>query len=94
MAQLNFQAPDFERFVCLRLAYNALRLGGSAPAILNAANEVAVDAFLNEKIAFTQIARLVEQTMERLTVHNVNTMDVVLSADQQARITANELLLS
>ncbi len=94
VAQLNFQAPDFERFVCLRLAYNALRLGGSAPAILNAANEVAVDAFLNEKIAFTQIARLVEQTMERLTVHNVNTMDVVLSADQQARITANELLLS
>ncbi len=94
VAQLNFQAPDFERFVCLRLAYDALRLGGTAPAILNAANEVAVDAFLNEKIAFTQIARVVEQTMERLTVHNVNSMDVVLSADQQARITANELLLS
>ena len=94
VAQLNFQAPDFERFVCLRLAYDALRLGGTAPAILNAANEVAVDAFLNEKIAFTQIARVVEQTMERLTVHNVNSMDVVLSADQQARIIANELLLS
>ena len=94
VAQLNFQAPDFERFVCLRLAYDALRLGGTAPAILNAANEVAVDAFLNEKIAFTQIARVVEQTMERLTVHNVNNMDVVLSADQQARSTANELLLS
>ena len=94
VAQLNFQAPDFERFVCLRLAYDALRLGGTAPAILNAANEVAVDAFLNEKIAFTHIARVVEQTMERLTVHNVNSMDVVLSADQQARITANELLLS
>ncbi len=94
VAQLNFQAPDFERFVCLRLAYDALRLGGTAPAILNAANEVAVDAFLNEKIAFTQIARIVEQTMERLTVHNVNSMDVVLSADQQARLTANELLLS
>ncbi len=92
VAQLNFQAPDFERFVCLRLAYDALRLGGTAPAILNAANEVAVDAFLNEKIAFTQIARVVEQTMERLTVHNVNSMDVVLSADQQARNTANELL--
>ncbi len=94
VAQLNFQAPDFERFVCLRLAYDALRLGGTAPAILNAANEVAVDAFLNEKIAFTHIARVVEQTMERLTVHNVNSMDVVLSADQKARITANELLLS
>ncbi len=94
VVQLNFQAPDFERFVCLRLAYDALRLGGTAPAILNAANEVAVDAFLNEKIAFTQIARIVEQTMERLTVHNVNSMDVVLSADQQARLTANELLLS
>ncbi len=94
VAQLNFQAPDFERFVCLRLAYDALHLGGTAPAILNAANEVAVEAFLNEKIAFTQIAHVVEQTMEQLTVHTVDSMETVLTADQQARQTAKELLTS
>lgn len=92
VAQLNFQAPDFKRFVCLRLAYDALRLGGTAPAILNAANEVAVDAFLNEHIAFTQIAQIVEQTIEKLSVHSVDTMETVLKADQDARQIANELV--
>lgn len=92
VAQLNFQAPDFKRFVCLRLAYDALRLGGTAPAILNAANEVAVDAFLNEHIAFTQIAQIVEQTIEKLSVHSVDTLETVLKADQDARQIANELV--
>ncbi len=92
VAQLNFQAPDFERFVCLRLAYDALRLGGTAPAILNAANEIAVQAFLNESIAFTQIAHIVEQTMETLTVQAADTMNIVLESDRQARDIARKLV--
>jgi len=88
IAQLNFEQPDFERFVCLRLAYDALRASGTAPAILNAANEIAVDAFLNEKIAFTQIADVVEKTMDQLDFKAATSLDVILAADSDARKTA------
>ncbi|MCP3849239.1 MAG: 1-deoxy-D-xylulose-5-phosphate reductoisomerase [Gammaproteobacteria bacterium] len=90
VAQLNFEQPDFERFVCLRLAYDALRAGGTAPAILNAANEIAVDAFLNEKIAFTQIADVVEKTMNQLDYKEATSLDVILTADSDARKVAQD----
>lgn len=92
VAQLNFQEPDFVRFACLKLAYEALRTGGTAPAILNAANEVAVDAFLCEKIAFTRIAEVVEKTLNQLQSQVADTMDTILAADAQARQIANKFV--
>ena len=91
VAQLNFEQPDFERFVCLRLAYDALRTGGTAPAVLNAANEIAVDAFLQEKIMFTQIAEVVQQTIEQLAAVPAESLAVILAADAEARIIAENL---
>ncbi len=91
VAQLNFEQPDFERFVCLRLAYDALRTGGTAPAVLNAANEIAVDAFLQEKIMFTQIAEVVQQTIEQLAAIPAESLAVILAADAEARIIAENL---
>jgi len=85
IGQLNFATPDHDRFPCLRLAREALRLGGTATAILNAANEVAVDSFLNNEIGFTQIARVVENTVEHVERHAADTIDVVLSDDHSAR---------
>ena len=91
VAQLNFEQPDFDRFVCLRLAYEALRAGGTAPAILNAANEIAVDSFLNGQIAFTQIAKVVEQTLEHIDFEAAVSIDVILFADVEARRVAKGL---
>jgi len=91
VAQLNFQTPDYERFVCLKLAYDALRTGGTAPAILNAANEIAVEAFLQEQISFTQIAKVVQQTMTQLDAQPADSMDVILAADAHARSYAQTL---
>jgi 1-deoxy-D-xylulose-5-phosphate reductoisomerase len=93
VAQLNFVAPDFERFPCLALAYQALRAGGTAPAILNAANEVAVEAFLNKKISFLDIPRLIKDVLEKQVSVVVNTLDDVLLADAQARVAAQEWIL-
>ncbi len=94
VAQLNFEQPDFERFVCLRLAYDALRSGGTAPAILNAANEIAVDSFLKGKIAFTRIAEIVEQTLEQLDCERADSLDIILTADTQSRQVAKGLCFS
>ncbi len=91
VAQLNFEQPDFERFVCLKLAYDALRAGGTAPAILNAANEVAVDSFLSGEISFTRIADIVEQTLNYIDREPADSMDVILAADKHARRVANDL---
>ena len=85
IGQLAFQHPDLERFPCLRLAYAALRAGGTAPAILNAANEVAVDAFLRGKLRFTAIPRVIEEAMERVPGGPGETLDSVLDADRRAR---------
>jgi 1-deoxy-D-xylulose-5-phosphate reductoisomerase len=94
VAQLNFVAPDFERFPCLALAYQALRTGGTAPAVLNAANEVAVDAFLNKKISFLDIPRLITDVMQAQTSVVVDSLDDVLLADAQARVAAQEWITS
>jgi 1-deoxy-D-xylulose-5-phosphate reductoisomerase len=90
IARLDFTAPDFARFPCLSLAYRALAAGGTAPALMNAANEVAVDAFLGKRIRFLDIPRLIGDVLDKLTCVNVNALEDVLQADTQARIAAQE----
>ena len=90
MNDLSFEQPDLARFPCLGLAFQAMRSGASAPVTLNAANEVAVDAFLEGRIGFESIARLVGDVMERTAVSGVQNLDDVLEHDRQARQTANE----
>ncbi len=92
VATLNFEAPDVVRFPCLALAYQALRAGGTAPAVLNAANEIAVAAFLDRRIAFLEIPRLIEEVLAALPVSAVNTLEDVLDADAAARAAALELM--
>jgi 1-deoxy-D-xylulose-5-phosphate reductoisomerase len=92
VATLDFAVPDFVRFPCLALAYKALCAGGTAPAVLNAANEVAVDAFLKRQISFLAIPRLIEDVLANLPVSAVNTLDDVLNADEAARAAAQELV--
>ncbi|RBF22756.1 1-deoxy-D-xylulose-5-phosphate reductoisomerase [Xanthomonas oryzae] len=83
--RLDFEAPDTAAFPCLRLAWDALRAGGTAPAILNAANEVAVSAFLQGQVGFLAIPALVEHALTTLPRHNADTLDTLLFADAQAR---------
>jgi len=90
IAHLDFVEPDFERFPCLALAYRALRAGGTAPALMNAANEVAVDAFLSKQIAFLDIPHLIGEVLDKLPYVSVNDLDDVLQADAQARVAAQE----
>ena len=92
VATLDFVAPDFIRFPGLALAYQALRAGGTAPAVLNAANEVAVAAFLNKQLPFLAIPRLIEDVLADVPVTTVNTLEDVLSADVAARVVANDLM--
>lgn len=94
VSQLNFERPDMERFPCLRLAYAAGEAGGTAPAILNAANEVAVQSFLDEKIRFTEIPDIISQTIDSIAVEDGETLEAVLAADRSARETATALVLS
>jgi 1-deoxy-D-xylulose-5-phosphate reductoisomerase len=85
-----FRQPDYARFPCLKLAIAALREEGAAPAILNASNEVAVEAFLQKQIRFTDIARIVEQTLTKQANQSVDTLDDVLAVDREARALAEE----
>ncbi|MBQ5470132.1 MAG: 1-deoxy-D-xylulose-5-phosphate reductoisomerase [Acetobacter sp.] len=90
LSRLDFSNPDAFRFPALRLARQALREGGAAPAILSAANEIAVDAFLKEQIGFLDIARLVEDVMNVLGTPSADTLEAVLHWDKQARCVALE----
>lgn len=85
VARLDFEAPDESRFPCLRLAREALAVGGTAAAVLNAANEVAVDAFLSHKIPFTRIPAVIEQALGQATIGPAEAIDTVLAADREAR---------
>ncbi len=85
IGRLDFEAPDFERFRCLQLAYDVLDAGGSAPAILNAANEVAVAAFLNGELPFLGISSLNEAVLSALPATAEGSLADVLAADAQAR---------
>jgi 1-deoxy-D-xylulose-5-phosphate reductoisomerase len=92
IAQLNFERPDFERFPCLALAYRALRTGGSAPTVLNAANEVAVAAFLDERLPFLAIADIIATTLDVIEPSGAMDLPTILAADTQARDVARELI--
>ncbi len=90
IARLTFERPDFERFPCLALAYRALREGGAAAAVLNAANEEAVAAFLDRGLAFRRIADVIAATLERAHGLSVDSLDEVLATDERAREIARE----
>ncbi|MFW3896626.1 1-deoxy-D-xylulose-5-phosphate reductoisomerase [Pseudomonas putida] len=92
IARLDFEAPDERRFPCLRLAREAAEAGNSAPAVLNAANEIAVDAFLRGRIRFPEIASMIGQVLEREPVVALDSLDAVFAADQRARELAGEWL--
>ncbi|WP_301387955.1 1-deoxy-D-xylulose-5-phosphate reductoisomerase [Thalassolituus sp. UBA2590] len=92
IARLNFEAPDEENFPCLALARIAFAQGGTMPAVLNAANEVAVAAFLREDIRFTTIPALIKKVMDQHSVVSADSLDAVLSADSWARATAESFL--
>jgi 1-deoxy-D-xylulose-5-phosphate reductoisomerase len=83
--RLEFQAPDQKRFPCIGLAYSAMRSGGTAPAILNAANELAVEAFLQERILFNQIAALVEECLQTVETRSADSLESIFEADTHAR---------
>ena len=91
---LHFERPDLQRFPCLRLAYAALRAGGSAPTALNAANEIAVENFLAGKLSFIRIPALIEAVLEQLAVKATRDLDDVLDADHEARACAERWLKS
>lgn len=92
IGQLQFEQPDFNRFPCLKLAYDALQAGGSAPAILNAANEIAVQAFLDGQIGFRMIDRIIAKVMDKLSHGSVQDIAAVLEYDREARSVAHALV--
>ncbi|CAG2156436.1 unnamed protein product [Oppiella nova] len=89
-SQLDFQAPDITRFPSLKLARNAMQAGGLAPSILNAANEIAVSAFLQQKIAFLEISQVVEHTLNHVQNGLADSIDTILQTDQLARQVASQ----
>jgi 1-deoxy-D-xylulose-5-phosphate reductoisomerase len=91
---LTFYDPDLELFPCLGLAYDALEAGGDMPAVLNAANEVAVEAFLSEKIGYTDIPRLIRSVMDAHTAGSPGSIDDVMSSDASARRRAKTIIAS
>lgn len=93
IGHLDFERPDTTKFPCLRLAYEAAAKGGSAPAILNAANEEAVQAFLDNRMAFTGIAEVIEHVMESVDARAATTIDAIVEDDVRARLAARALIL-
>jgi 1-deoxy-D-xylulose-5-phosphate reductoisomerase len=94
LARLDFTEPDTERFPALRLARDALRAGGGAPAILNAANEIAVEAFLQRRIGFLDIAGTVADVLDAMGSRTADTLDEVVALDATARRTAERLAIA
>jgi len=90
VARLDFEKPDMNKFPCLRLAFDALKMGGTASSVLNAANEVAVHAFLNHKIRFMDIPKLIDSVMTNVALKAADSLDAVLTSDIEARKSANE----
>jgi 1-deoxy-D-xylulose-5-phosphate reductoisomerase len=88
VARLDFEEPDLSRFPCLRLAYDALQRGGTATAVLNAANEIAVASFLAGRIRFTDIPRVIEHSLEEADIRTADDLETILQADHEARIIA------
>jgi 1-deoxy-D-xylulose-5-phosphate reductoisomerase len=92
LGRLHFSEPDVLRFPCLELAYRALRTGGTAPAVLNAANEVAVEAFLNDRLGFTAIAEVIAAVLEAHVAAPADSLAAVLTADAAGRAAAANLI--
>ncbi|MCF5706801.1 1-deoxy-D-xylulose-5-phosphate reductoisomerase [Pseudomonas syringae] len=92
IGQLDFQEPDEERFPCLRLARQAAEAGGGAPAMLNAANEVAVAAFLDGRIGYLEIAAIIEDVLNLEPAGQVNDLEAVFAIDGRARVLASQWL--
>jgi 1-deoxy-D-xylulose-5-phosphate reductoisomerase len=88
VSRLTFEAPDLERFPALRLARDALRSGGGTPAILNAANEVAVEAFLQRRIGFLDIVETVQRVLDAMGTPSATTLEQVVALDEEARQSA------
>ncbi|MBA3695200.1 MAG: 1-deoxy-D-xylulose-5-phosphate reductoisomerase [Methylotenera sp.] len=93
-ARLDFVAPDIQRFPCLKLAYDALKAGGTAPAILNAANEIAVEAFLAEKTGFLDIPNVIDAVLSGAILEQVESIEHLIAVDQQARKATQQWLSS
>jgi 1-deoxy-D-xylulose-5-phosphate reductoisomerase len=89
---LEFFTPDLEKFACLKLAFEALKQGGNAMGTINAANEVAVDAFLNRKIRFLDIPNVIEQTLSQVPHTTLTSLDAIIANDQSARLTATQIV--
>jgi 1-deoxy-D-xylulose-5-phosphate reductoisomerase len=87
--QLDFKAPDSARFPCLQLAYNAMRTSGSAPAIFNAANEIAVERFLAHELAYLDIPRVIEHTLSAVNAAPAINLEALLQVDAEARNVAS-----
>jgi len=85
IGRLDFEPADFDRFPCLKLGYQAASAGGGAGTVLNAANEVAVEAFLKERIRFTDIPKVIERTLGRLSYQAPDSLESVLALDAEAR---------
>jgi 1-deoxy-D-xylulose-5-phosphate reductoisomerase len=92
IGRLDFQAPDMARFPCLQLAYDVLATGGTAPAILNAANEVAVASFLDRQLPFLGIPSLISATLDALPAGREGNLADVLAADAEARHLASQFV--
>lgn len=92
VGRLDFEKPNLARFPCLRLAFEAAAAGGTASAVLNAANEIAVDAFLDGKLGFTGIAEVIEATMKLIDYKDADSLETILSVDKQARQVANDII--
>ena len=92
ISQLHFEAPDLERFPCIPLAYRALSEGGTLPAAMNAANEQAVSAFIDERICLTEIAHVVETVMNAHQNQPARDIETILNADRWARLAANDVI--
>jgi 1-deoxy-D-xylulose-5-phosphate reductoisomerase len=91
---LSFERPDAARFPCLALAYAALRAGGTAPALLNAANEIAVEAFLGGRLAFTGIAGVIADTLAAVPAGPADDLTQVMEADARARQVARTRVMA
>ena len=94
VGHMDFEKPDLQRFPCLRLAYEAIKAGGIMPTVLNAANEIAVEAFLNEEVKFTDIAIIIELSMTQFKADRADTLEHILAADQSARSVAKTVIQS
>jgi len=82
---LTFFEPDVEKFECLKIAFNALESGGTSPCIMNAANEIAVDKFLNRKIRFSQIPELIKKALNNIDNHKSPDLEVIFDCDKETR---------